>query len=198
MSKPRLMPAEQIIYRAIRKSIDVKAEILEKQLVIIVQLSDLLVNTFQSGGKVVLFGNGGSAADAQHVAAELINRFLLDREALPAIALSTDSSVLTSIGNDSAFDRVFSRQVRALVQKGDVVVGISTSGNSPNVLNGFIAAREIGATIVGFAGCDGGKLKDLVDICVCVPSVSTPRIQEAHITVWHAICEVVEQELFGQ
>jgi len=198
MSKPRLMPAEQIIYRAIRKSIDVKAEILEKQLVIIVQLSDLLVNTFQSGGKVVLFGNGGSAADAQHVAAELINRFLLDREALPAIALSTDSSVLTSIGNDSAFDRVFSRQVRALVQKGDVVVGISTSGNSPNVLNGIIAAREIGATIVGFAGCDGGKLKDLVDICVCVPSVSTPRIQEAHITVWHAICEVVEQELFGQ
>ncbi len=146
---------------------------------------------------MVLFGNGGSAADAQHVAAELVNRFLMDRDALAAISLSTDTSILTSVCNDADFDQVFSRQVRALVQKGDVAVGISTSGNSPNVINGLVAAREKGATAVGFTGRGGGELKDVVDVCFGVPSDSTPRIQEAHITVWHAICEVVEKEMSG-
>ena len=190
--------AEEIIRHAIQESIQVKAELLEQHVSTVARLAGLLIKTFQAGGKVVLFGNGGSAADAQHVAAELVNRFQMERDALPAIALTTNTSTLTSVANDTAFDQVFSRQVRALVQKGDVAVGISTSGNSPNILNGIIAAREKGAITLGFSGRNGGKLKDLVDICLCVPSDSTPRIQEAHITVWHAICEVVEQELFSR
>ena len=190
--------AEEIIRHAIQESIQVKAELLEQHVSTVARLAGLLIKAFQAGRKVVLFGNGGSAADAQHVAAELVNRFQMERDALPAIALTTNTSTLTSVANDTAFDQVFSRQVRALVQKGDVAVGISTSGNSPNILNGIIAAREKGAITLGFSGRNGGKLKDLVDICFCVPSDSTPRIQEAHITVWHAICEVVEQELFGR
>jgi D-sedoheptulose 7-phosphate isomerase len=186
------------IANALNESIQVKRAVLEQDVLLIARLAELLIRTFRAGGKVVLFGNGGSAADAQHVAAELVNRFQMDRDGLPAIALTTNTSILTSVGNDAAFDQVFSRQVRALVQKGDVAVGISTSGNSPNVLNGVIAAREKGAITLGFTGRSGGKLKDLVDICFCVPSDSTPRIQEAHITVWHAICEVVEQELFSR
>ena len=198
MSSSGPISAEQMIRHAIRESIEVKHELLDQHISIIVRLAGLLIRTFHAGGKVVLFGNGGSAADAQHVAAELVNRFLMDREALPAIALTTNTSILTSVGNDIAFDQVFARQVKALAQKDDLAIGISTSGNSPNVLNGIIAAKEEGAITLGFTGRDGGKLKDLVDICFCVPSDSTPRIQEAHITVWHAICEVVEQELFGR
>jgi D-sedoheptulose 7-phosphate isomerase len=197
MSNSGAVSAEETIRHAIQESIEVKAELLEQHVSSIARLAELLINTFRAGGKVVLFGNGGSAADAQHVAAELVNRFLMDRDALPAIALTTNTSTLTSVGNDATFDQVFSRQVQALVQKGDVAVGISTSGNSPNVLNGIIAAREKGAITLGFTGRNGGKLKGLVDTCFCVPSDSTPRIQEAHITVWHAICQVVEQELFG-
>jgi len=198
MSSSGMVSAEEIIRHAIRESIEVKVALLEQHISTITHLAGLLIKAFRGGGKVVLFGNGGSAADAQHVAAELVNRFQMDRDTLPAIALTTDTSILTSVGNDLAFDQVFARQVRALVQKGDVVVGISTSGNSPNVLNGVITAREKGAITLGFTGRDGGKLKNLVDVCFCVPSDSTPRIQEAHIAVWHAICQVVEQELFGQ
>jgi D-sedoheptulose 7-phosphate isomerase len=192
-----MVPAEGVVRSAIRESIEVQAQLLEQHVSTIARLSRLLVSTLRAGGKLILFGNGGSAADAQHVAAELVNRFLMDREALAAIALTTDTSILTSVCNDAAFDQVFSRQVRALVQRGDVAVGISTSGNSPNVVNGVIAAKERGATTVGFTGRGGGELKDLVDVCCWVPSDSTPRIQEAHITVWHAICEVVEKEMFG-
>lgn len=197
MSGSGPLSAEETIRHAIRESIEVKVELLEQHVSFIARLAKLLINTFRAGGKVVLFGNGGSAADAQHVAAELVNRFRMDRDALPAIALTTDTSILTSVGNDIAFDQVFARQVRALVQKGDAAVGVSTSGNSSNVLNGVIAARDKEAITVGFTGRSGGKLKDLVDICFCAPSDSIPRIQEVHITVWHAICEVVEQELFG-
>jgi len=196
MSRTDTVSAEGVVRGAIRESIEVQAQLLEEHVSTITRLAELLVSTLRAGGKLVLFGNGGSAADAQHVAAELINRFLLDREALAAIALSTDSSILTAIGNDSHFDQIFSRQVRALVQRGDVAVGISTSGNSPNIINGVIAAKEKGATAVGFTGRGGGKLKDVVDICCHAPSDSTPRIQEAHITVWHALCEVVEREMF--
>jgi D-sedoheptulose 7-phosphate isomerase len=197
VSRTDTVYAEGIVRSAIRESIEVQAQLLKHNVSIIAHLSKLLVSTLRAGGKLVLFGNGGSAADAQHVAAELINRFLMDRDALAAIALTTDTSILTSVCNDADFEQVFSRQVRALVQRGDVAVGISTSGNSPNVINGVIAAREKGAATVGFTGRGGGELKDLVDICCWVPSDSTPRIQEAHITVWHAICEVVEQEMFG-
>jgi D-sedoheptulose 7-phosphate isomerase len=189
--------AEQAIRQSIEESIRVKRLVLEQQIPLILGLAELLVEALREDHKVVLFGNGGSAADAQHVAAELVNRFLMEREALPAIALTTNTSVLTSIANDAAFEQVFARQVRALVREGDVAVGISTSGNSPNVLQGIRAAKEQGATTVGFTGHSGGKLQGLVDVCFCAPSNHTPCIQEAHITVWHAICEAVERELFG-
>jgi D-sedoheptulose 7-phosphate isomerase len=189
--------AEEIIRGAIRESIEVKSDLLNQHISTIADLSRLLIDALRAGKKLVLFGNGGSAADAQHVAAELVNRFQMDRNPLPAIALTTDTSILTSVGNDLAFDDLFSRQVRALVQKGDVAVGISTSGNSSNVINGIIAAREKGAVTVGFTGRSGGRLKDLVDTCCHVSSESTARIQEAQITIWHALCEVIEREMFG-
>jgi D-sedoheptulose 7-phosphate isomerase len=189
--------AEEIIRGAIRESIEVKSDLLNQHVSTIADLSRLLIDAFRAGKKLVLFGNGGSAADAQHVAAELVNRFQMDRNPLPAIALTTDTSILTSVGNDLAFDELFSRQVRALVQRGDVAVGISTSGNSSNVINGIIAAKEKGAVTVGFTGRSGGRLKDLVDTCCHVSSESTARIQEAQITIWHALCEVIEREMFG-
>ena len=197
MSHGDLVPAEQTIRRAIEESMAVTAKLLEEQLPVIVRCAELLAQAFRAGRKVVLFGNGGSAADAQHVAGELVNRFLMERDALPAIALTTNTSILTSVANDVAFEQVFARQVRALVQAGDVVVGISTSGDSPNVLEGIAAAKDKGAVTLGFSGASGGELRELVDVCLCVPSDHTPYIQEAHITVWHAICEVVERELFA-
>jgi D-sedoheptulose 7-phosphate isomerase len=189
--------AEEVIRGAIRESIEVKTDLLKQHVSVIAELSGLLIGALRSGRKLVLFGNGGSAADAQHVAAELVSRFQVDRDALPAIALTADASILTSVGNDLAFDQIFSRQVRALVQRDDVVAGISTSGNSPNVINGIIAAKEKGAVTVGFTGRSGGELKGSVDICCRVSSDSTPRIQEAQITIWHVLCEVVEREMFG-
>jgi len=197
MSNLDAASAEQMIQRSIAESIEVTTRLLEHNLADIARIADLLVDTFRSGGKVVLFGNGGSAADAQHVAAELVNRLQADRDALPAIALTCNTSTLTSVANDVGFDQVFARQVKALVRGGDVAVGISTSGRSPNVLNGIRAARQQGAATVGFAGRDGGQLKALTDICLCVPSDSTPHIQEAHIAAWHAICAVVEKKMFG-
>jgi D-sedoheptulose 7-phosphate isomerase len=192
----RTVPAEQAIRDAIQESIEVKTKLLRQHLAVIAHLSETLISALRAGKKLVLFGNGGSAADAQHVAAELVNRFQIDRDALAAIALTTDTSILTSAANDFDFDQIFSRQVRALVQEGDVVVGISTSGSSPNVVNGVIAAKEKEAITAGFVGHSGGELKDLVDICCHVPSNSTARIQEAQITIWHAVVEVVERELF--
>ena len=197
MNETDRMFAHESIRQAIRQSLEVQEQLLREFVPAIARLAEVLVSALREGHKIVLFGNGGSAADAQHVAAELVNRFLLDRPALPAIALTTNTSVLTSVGNDLGFEEVFSRQVLALVQAGDVAVGISTSGNSPNVLRGLLAAREKGATTLGFTGRSGGKLKELVDVCFCAPSEHTPTIQEAHITVWHAICQVVEQELCG-
>jgi D-sedoheptulose 7-phosphate isomerase len=196
MKHARTVPAEQAIRDAIQESIEVKTKLLRQHVAVIAHLSETLISALQAGKKLVLFGNGGSAADAQHVAAELVNRFQIDRDALAAIALTTDTSILTSAANDFAFDQIFSRQVRALVQEGDVVVGISTSGSSPNVVNGVIAAKEKEAITAGFVGHSGGELKDLVDICCHVPSNSTARIQEAQITIWHAVVEVVERELF--
>jgi D-sedoheptulose 7-phosphate isomerase len=197
MSRTGTVSAEGLVRRAIQESIEVQTQLLEQHVSTIARLARLLVGALRAGGKLVIFGNGGSAADAQHIAAELVNRFRMERDALAAIALTTDTSILTSVCNDDNFDQVFSRQVRALVQRGDVAVGISTSGNSPNIVNGVLAAKEKGATTVGFTGHGGGELEGVVDICCHVPSESTPRIQEAHITVWHAICEVVEKEMFG-
>lgn len=160
--------------------------------------SDIIVDCYKKGGKVLICGNGGSAADAQHVAGELINKFRLVRRPLAAVSLSTDTSVLTCIGNDFSFDEVFSKQVNGLGKNGDVLIGISTSGNSPNVINAVEAAKKIGMKTVVLTGRTGGSLGDMADVCLKIPSDDTPRIQESHITVLHIICDLVEQDMFGR
>ena len=154
-----------------------------------------IIECFKNGNKVVLFGNGGSAADAQHIAAEFIGRFELNRESYPALALTTDTSILTALSNDYSFDIVFSRQCESLVSPGDVIIGISTSGNSKNVLNGLRKAKEMGGITIGMLGNDGGKIKDVVDISLIVQSSSTARIQEVHRTISHIICQIVEIQM---
>jgi len=161
----------------------------------IVSIAEVFIEAFRNGRKLLFFGNGGSAADAQHLAAEFVNRFRLDRPALPAIALTTDTSVLTSIGNDSGFDRIFARQVEALGRDSDVVVGLSTSGTSTNVIEGIRAARKEGLVTVAFTGAGEGHLRLEVDYCLAVPSTDTPRVQEMHMLAGHAICEIVEKTL---
>lgn len=156
----------------------------------------ILAAALRSGKKVLVMGNGGSAADAQHLAAELVGRFLLERKALPAIALTTDSSILTAVGNDYGFEQIFSRQVEALATPGDIIVGISTSGNSPNVLLGLQSAKAIGCGTVGLLGRDGGSIAPLVDINLTVPAMETPRIQEVHAIIIHLLCQQVEKVLF--
>jgi D-sedoheptulose 7-phosphate isomerase len=160
--------------------------------------SDALIQAFNKKNKVLLCGNGGSAADSQHIAAEFVGRFKLERRALPAIALSTDTSILTAIGNDYSIDRIFSRQVEALAQPGDIVIGLSTSGKSPNVVEAIKKAREFGCFSIGFLGGNGGSLKDIVDIPLVVPSNDTPRIQECHILLGHIICDIVERAFKDQ
>ncbi|WP_131120354.1 D-sedoheptulose-7-phosphate isomerase [Lichenihabitans psoromatis] len=157
---------------------------------------DRVVESFRAGGKLMICGNGGSAADAQHWAGELVSRFLYDRPGLPAIALTTDTSILTSIGNDYGFDSSFSRQVEALARAGDVLFAISTSGRSPNIIGALKAAREREVTTVGFTGRHGGDMLELCDLCIRVPSDSTPRIQEGHELLGHAICAMVEAVMF--
>lgn len=156
----------------------------------------MLADALGAGNKLLVMGNGGSAADAQHFAAEIIGRFKLERAALPAIALTTDSSVLTAIGNDYGFDAVFSRQVEGLGRPGDVVFGISTSGNSPNVLAALSKASELGCLTVALLGRDGGSIKAVADLALIVPSTDTPRIQEGHLTIIHIICDLLEKRLF--
>ncbi len=150
--------------------------------------------SYQNGGKMLLMGNGGSAADAQHIAAEFIGRYKKERRPVAAIALTVDSSILTCVGNDYGYDAVFSRQVEGLAKKEDIVIAISTSGNSENVIRGVDMAREIGAKTIGLLGNQGGKLKDKVDLAIVVPSSNTARIQEAHITIGHIICEILDED----
>lgn len=159
------------------------------------RVAQAFVKAIRGGNKLLFFGNGGSAADAQHVAGEIVGRFLRESPPWPAIALTTDTSILTCVGNDWQFDEIFSRQVIALAKPGDVAVGITTSGNSPNVLKGLEAARARGCVTVGFTGGKGGRLPGVSDICFVAPTDRTPRTQELHILAWHAICEVVENEL---
>jgi D-sedoheptulose 7-phosphate isomerase len=173
-------------------------ETVEQTAGIVEQIIDALICCFRQGNKLLICGNGGSAADAQHVAGEFINRFRYDHAPLPAIALTTDTSVLTSIGNDAAFENIFSRQVEALAKPGDILVGISTSGGSPNILKALDVAREQGMTTIAFTGEKGlESLGPKCDLCLVVPSTETPRIQESHIFIWHVICGVVEQALFS-
>ncbi len=159
--------------------------------------AEMIGEALQGGNKLLLMGNGGSAADAQHFAAEIVGRFRMERRGLPAMALSTDTSILTAIGNDYGFDAVFRRQVEALAAEGDVVVGISTSGMSENVFSALSLARQMGCRTVGLLGKDGGTIRDIVDIDLTVPSKDTPRIQEGHIMVIHIICDLVEKKLFA-
>ncbi|MFQ5444448.1 MAG: D-sedoheptulose 7-phosphate isomerase [Nitrospinales bacterium] len=167
------------------------AQTLSKEIYKAIQL---IHTSLKNGGKLLLMGNGGSAADAQHIAAELVGRYKRERKAIPAIALTVDSSTLTAVGNDYGFDNIFSRQVEALVCKGDVLVGISTSGNSENVIRGLKLANELGAVTIGLLGNQGGKAKENVQVAIVVPSNDTARIQEAHITIGHIICEILEQD----
>jgi D-sedoheptulose 7-phosphate isomerase len=187
---------ETLISDYIKRSIQTKKEVQKTRVEVITRIAEVIVDAYRQGKKVVWFGNGGSAADAQHLACELVSRFYLERKALASIALTTNTSELTAIANDYGFDRIFARQVEALVNSGDVVVGITTSGNSPNVIEGIKEAKRRGAITVGFTGATGGKLKGIVDHLLTVPSEETPQIQEAHIMVGHIICYIVEKELY--
>jgi len=164
----------------------------------VARAAELLVAAIRADGKVLIFGNGGSAADAQHIAAELVNRLNYDRPPIAAIALTTDTSILTSVGNDATFDDLFARQVQALGRAGDIVIAISTSGNSPNVLRAVDAARALGLQTIGLTGRDGGRLAAMVDLALTVETESTQRIQETHITIGHILCELVEEALYPQ
>lgn len=164
----------------------------------IITVVNVILDCYKSKGKVLLIGNGGSAADAQHIAAEFVGRFKLERNGLPAIALTTDTSILTAISNDYGYDMVFSRQLEALSNEGDVLVAITTSGTSPNILKAIEVAKSKNVKVIGLTGGNGGELKDRADITIIVPSNNTPRIQEAHITIGHIICSMVEKEMFSE
>lgn len=180
------------IQSCLKESIQTKERVLKTLVPVIDQVAHLLIETLEKGGKILLFGNGGSAADSQHIAAELVGKLVVKRRALPALALTTDTSNLTALGNDFGYEMIFQRQVEALGQKGDAAIGLSTSGNSANVLAAMKAARGKQMSTIGFSGRDGGKLAGLVDHVITVPSDSTQRIQEAHITVGHILCELIE------
>ena len=184
----------------ISKSIETKKKLLEDEaLVAKIQKASLRVlPAYKDGFKTLLAGNGGSAADAQHIAAEFVSRFYFDRPGLPSLALTTDTSILTAIGNDYGYEKLFARQLQAMAQKGDIFIGISTSGNSKNILEGLDFCKKEGIFSLGLTGQSGGAMKDLCDLCIQVPSNETPRIQEAHILIGHIICATVEEELFGK
>ncbi|MFH1190637.1 MAG: D-sedoheptulose 7-phosphate isomerase [Candidatus Omnitrophota bacterium] len=177
------------------ESIQVKEEILRNQIGQIEEIARLMIDCLKKDGKVIVFGNGGSASDSQHIAAELVGRFKKDRSALAGIALTTNTAILTSLANDYGYDVVFSRQVEALGKKNDVVLGISTSGKAKNVALGIKQAKKMGIKTVALSGGDGGDIVKLADVSLVVPSKITARIQEAHITIAHIICEMIEQEL---
>jgi D-sedoheptulose 7-phosphate isomerase len=188
----KLTEHEIHIAREIQESISVKSELARKTTEQIAEAASAIVASLRAGGKLIAFGNGGSASDAQHLVAELVGRYAVKRKALAAIALTTNSSSLTAISNDFGFEQVFARQLEALATPQDLVLAISTSGNSPNVLRALETAKTFGLKRIGLTGNDGGKLRDLVDTCVIVPSTSTPRIQEAHTLVIHILCGIVE------
>lgn len=185
-------PNESLLMSSLNEHLSVSQSLLG-QTADIESCGKLIIETLQNGGKILICGNGGSAADAQHFAAELTGRYETERKALPAIALTTDTSALTAIANDYSFERVFARQVEALASKGDLLIGISTSGNSPNVIAAVMTARSAGCKILGLTGSAGKKLASLSDACYMSPSTRTARIQEAHITIIHILCEMVDQ-----
>jgi D-sedoheptulose 7-phosphate isomerase len=189
-----------VVTSQIQASIDTKASMLQNPALLdqIVQAATLVTNAYKNNKKTLLAGNGGSAADAQHIAGEFVSRFYFDRPGLASIALTTDTSVITAIGNDYGYEKLFARQVQALGNEGDIFIGISTSGNSPNVLKALEVCKEKGIITIGLTGVTGGKMNDLCDLCIKVPSPETPRIQEAHILIGHIICCIVEEEIFAE
>jgi D-sedoheptulose 7-phosphate isomerase len=189
---------EEIILREINDSISVKQKILEDAELLhsVEKVANECVEAYSRGNRVLLAGNGGSAADAQHIAAEFVSRYAFDRPGLAAIALTTDTSILTAIGNDYGYEQIFRRQLQANGRQGDIFIGISTSGNSPNVLAALQCAKELGITAVGLTGQGETKMHEHCDYCIRVPSESTPRIQESHIMLGHIICGIVEDALF--
>lgn len=180
------------------ESIQVKEELLHTAISQIIDITELIIDGLKKDGKVILFGNGGSASDSEHIAAELIGRFKKDRAALPAISLNTNTSVLTSLANDYGYEAVFAKQIEALGKKNDVAIGISTSGKAKNVISGIKQAKKVGMKTIILTGGDGGELAKLADISLIVPSSVTARIQEAHITIGHIICELIEQAFFQE
>jgi len=187
---------EEIIEKVLAESNKVKETFVRENVANLILLAEKIANTFMNDHKLMLCGNGGSAADAQHIAAEFVNRFVLERPPLPALALTTDTSIITCIGNDYSFDEIFSKQVKALGMEGDVLLAISTSGNSENVLLAANIAQSLGIYVAGFLGGDGGKLKGVVDIALVVDSYETARVQESHILAGHIICHLVDHILF--
>lgn len=189
---------QDLIDKSLADSIAAKEAFVNTSRQELLTLVDWVISCFAKGGKLMLFGNGGSAADAQHLAAEFVNRFLLDRRPLPALALTTDTSILTSVGNDFSYDDIFAKQIMALGKAEDIALGISTSGNSPNVINGFAEARRLGIKTVALTGGSGGRIADNVDLVLNVPSSHTPHIQETHLWIEHMICWLVDENMFGE
>jgi D-sedoheptulose 7-phosphate isomerase len=186
---------DNILRKNIESSIEVHALLLEACLPAMAVAADALIAAYRGGRKALFFGNGGSAADAQHLAAEFLGRYLIERRPLPALALHTDTSAVTSIANDYGYEHVFSRQIQGLGIAGDVAIGISTSGNSPNILEGLRVAHQMGLYTIGLTGAGGGSMRELVDVLIAAPSSETPRIQECHILVGHALCDAVERAI---
>lgn len=184
------------ISNILRESAELKLKMLD-QAELIQRIAQTIEKCFRSGNKVILFGNGGSAADAQHIAAELMGKFYLNRSPLPVLAITTNTSVLTAVSNDYNYDQVFSRQIEAWVLPGDVVVGLSTSGKSPNVIEALLTAKTKEAISIGFCGQNNRQMTAVTDLCLSVPSIDTPRIQEMHMVVGHIVCYLVEKALFG-
>ncbi|MFA6190709.1 MAG: D-sedoheptulose 7-phosphate isomerase [Sulfurimonas sp.] len=187
------------IKNQIKKSYETKLAIYENDALLnkIEEVAQMCVELYRGSNKTILAGNGGSAADAQHIAAELVGRYGFDRPSIPSLALTTDTSNLTAIGNDYGYDKVFSRQLEGMGQSGDIFIGISTSGNSLNIINAFHSAKKKGITTVALVGRDGGEMAKLADYAIVVPSDSTPRIQESHILIGHILCDIIEKEIFG-
>ena len=183
----------------IKKSYETKQAIYENEALLnkIEEVAQMCVELYKGDKKTILAGNGGSAADAQHIAAELVGRYGFDRPSIPSLALTTDTSNLTAIGNDYGYDQVFSRQLEGMGQAGDIFIGISTSGNSVNIIKAFESAKKKGITTVALTGRDGGEMAKMADVALVVPSNSTPRIQESHILIGHIICDIIEKETFG-
>jgi D-sedoheptulose 7-phosphate isomerase len=188
---------QDIIKADLKESIDLKNQVLKGLVPKIESAARIMIEALKAGNKILLCGNGGSAADSQHLAAEIVSRYKKDRKPLSAIALTTDTSIITAVGNDYGFEFIFARQVEGLGRKGDVLVGISTSGESKNVVEAVAVAKSLGMKTIGILGCTGGRIGEAVDLAVIVPCKNTPRIQEAHITIGHILCDLIERELFS-